>query len=664
MRSTTNIAGVRKISVLLLAFLLIITSCSREDSKEEASEEAVTEKTDFFIETTLWSEFSGESFLKKIWQVSSSQDIDLSANANGRVASVTVKTGDNVSAGQVIARLEDNIGSYGINLQRANNSIERAKINYDSQKISLDKQVYDAQKNLETLERNLLSLRRDNEQTLMQARDNLDNSKFDGADAKLALQIEKLENNIEKAIFDYEITLESNRQTIEDFKSNLLREYDSLILVMDDSLDFSDEILGITPINKTKNDRYEMFLWVKDREQLFVTENTFRELKRLRESTTLSDIQINAQSWDFSQEYLLSVLTTILSSYDLVQELLINLELTLNNSTQSVWSLGETEINAFIWSINGYQSQVQGNRSALINFRNSVRSFLSTYEDSEASILKSIELQERDIAILKKDREIQSRNLDSWEVNAETSLEKTLINIEKSVEDLESQIDIARNNIDNAIKTRAVTLKSLQNAIIEARIWYSSSAKELGKLTISSPINGTISDVFIDRGQEVFSGTQLVSIVSDKTPEIEISFSSEEQALVRDGQKVYVEVGNEKISWTIYAISDVADENLNYKATVVFKSGTNLIWNLVSVDVPIETNKMLVPINILTTQGWEIATVKTLSGSTFSDVRMRMWEVFWEYVEIVSCAKECRNLNIITSDVSNFDENKFTIVEK
>ena len=73
---------------------------------------------------------------------------------------------------------------------------------------------------------------------------------------------------------------------------------------------------------------------------------------------------------------------------------------------------------------------------------------------------------------------------------------------------------------------------------------------------------------------------------------------------------------------------------------------------------------MLIPINIITTQWDEIGLVKTLSGSTFSDVRVRMWEVFWEYVEIVSCAKNCEDLSIITNDVTNFDENKFIIVEK
>ena len=660
-RKTRNLKF-RGVGVIFLV-CMILTSCSKE-AEVSVEEDIVIDKTEFFVETTAWIDFSNESSLQKIWQVRSSQDIDLLANANGRVSSISVKAGDRVSVGQTIARLDDNIGSYGISLQRANNSIERAKINYDSQKINFDKQVYDAWKNLETLERNLVALRRDNEQTLTQVRESLDNSRYDWSDAKLVLQIEQLENNIEKARFDYEVRLRADIETIEWYKVNLEREYDGLTLIVDDVLEFSDEILGITPLNRTKNERFEMFLWVLDSWQLLLTENTFRELKRLREGSLLWDIKRNVDNWNFSEEYLLSALSQISDGYKLTLSLLINLELTLNNSTPSVRALSEQDISTFIWTINWYQAQVQGNNSALISFRNTVRTFLNTYKDSQDSLLKSIELQEKDIEIRKQDREIQNRNLASGEVNAETSLEKTIINTEKSIEDLESQIEVARNNLDNARKTRTVNLKSLENAIAEARIWYSSSAKDYGKLTIRSPINGTVSDVLVDAWQEVFSWGSLFSIVSDKTPEVEISFSASEKLLVKKWQKVLVDISGTKISGELYSISDVADENINYKATVVFTSWTSLIWNLVSVELPISSDTMLVPINIITTQGWEIGTVKTLSGSTFSDVRVRMWEVFGEYVEIVSCAKNCSDLSIITSDISNFDENKFTIVEK
>jgi len=96
--------------------------------------------------------------------------------------------------------------------------------------------------------------------------------------------------------------------------------------------------------------------------------------------------------------------------------------------------------------------------------------------------------------------------------------------------------------------------------------------------------------------------------------------------LIEVGQKVYVDVGKERLTWSIYSISDVADENLNYKSTVIFTGDKKLIWNLVNVEVPIQTSQMLIPINILKTQGDDIALVKTLSGST----KLKKWFfTFW-----------------------------------
>ena len=39
----------------------------------------------------------------------------------------------------------------------------------------------------------------------------------------------------------------------------------------------------------------------------------------------------------------------------------------------------------------------------------------------------------------------------------------------------------------------------------------------------------------------------------------------------------------------LHSISDIADSNLNYKTTVVFDSGANIIGNIVDVEITIDT---------------------------------------------------------------------------
>jgi len=641
----------KKLCTLMLLVCFLV-SCGKE-----TVEEVSNEKSDFFVQTTLGSQFSGDTALEKTGKVSSSQDINLTANASGRVAYVNAKQWDNVRAWQVIAALEDNIGSYGINLQRSQNSIERAEINYESNKITLDKQVFDAELNVEKLEQNLQALRKDSEQNILQAQDNLESSQFEWLDSTSALQLQQLDNNIEKAKLDYDIRLVSDEETLQWYKSRLITDYNALLIFLDDIIEFNDELLWVTPLHQDENERIRDFLWKKDTAQTEITKGSLRAAINYRNSSEFLQTDQKLQSGDISESEVIEIINFINSWYEISKTLLNNIEQTINNSVESQWILWESELDLFSNSINTYQGQLQSTYGGFISFGTTVKSFVRTYQDNQASLWKSIELQE-------KDRAIQAKTLASSEISAETSFERTVITTQDSLTNLESQLQTAKNTLDNAKKTRDVTLRSMQNSIEEAKISYSSSAKEFSKLTITSPINGTVSDVFIDKGQEVVSGWQLFAIVSDATPEVEISFSSLEKELVQVWQEVFIDVWPERITGKIYAISQVADENLNHKATITFDSGASIIWNLVTVQVPIVTNKMLLPINIIETQWDEIGLVKTLSWSSFSNVRVRMGEVFWEYVEIVSCAKQCEELQIIVNDVSNFDENKFVIVEK
>lgn len=128
-----------------------------------------------------------------------------------------------------------------------------------------------------------------------------------------------------------------------------------------------------------------------------------------------------------------------------------------------------------------------------------------------------------------RERDIQYKTLISGELSASVGYEKTLLNTQNSVEGLKSQIDVAKNGLDNLKKSYDVTLQSLQNAIKEAQIAYASAEKEFSKLTLRSPINGTMSEVFLDVGQEVSPGIKVANILSDKTPEIQIALSDSER---------------------------------------------------------------------------------------------------------------------------------------
>ena len=643
-----------KVFLSFFVLVVVLSSCGKEELVSENG------KQDFLVETKLWEDFSGWITLEKSGIVSSSQDIQLSSQASGRISSVLVKAGDKVKAGQAVALLDDTIGSYALNVQRAANGVERAQINYDSTKLQFEKQIFDTQVNIEKLERNLETAKKDADQSIKQAEDSLNNSQYQNLDSRSALQIEQLDNNIKRAELDFENKKIADRETIEGFKTSLKKDANTLLITLDDIIQFSDEILGVTDINKYKNEDIQQFLGVKD---LTVKEETKRnlvDLIALRKSSELQNYLTKITAEDLTEEEIIAVIDFINGWYEQTKTLLNNLEQTLNSSLESVGILGPVEIWAFVWQINWYQASLQGSYAWFLAFGNQAKSFLRTYKNAQSSIEQSLILQ-------KKDREIQLKSLASGQLSASVWLEKTLLGTQNTIADLEDQISLLKNTLENTNKNYEVTLRSLDNAIREAQIGYASAQKEFAKLTITSPINGTVSQVFVDKGQEVAPSVKIADIISDKTPEVQIAFSAKEKDIVQLGQKVYIDVGVERISGTIYSLSDVADANLNYLATVVFESGTNILGSIVKVQVPLTTEKKLIPLNSMKTQGAGKASITFFTGTGFIQTDVVLGEVFWDYAEVLSCGDTpdtCKEQKIVLSDVSNFDTLKFNLKEK
>jgi len=74
----------KKIS-LLLVLLFILASCWKEEAVEKI------EKKDFIVETKSFSGFTMNTFLEKTGKIASSQEINVSAQATGRVGALYVK---------------------------------------------------------------------------------------------------------------------------------------------------------------------------------------------------------------------------------------------------------------------------------------------------------------------------------------------------------------------------------------------------------------------------------------------------------------------------------------------------------------------------------------------------------------------------------------------
>ena len=629
---------------IFLFMLFFLVSCW--DENNDLSDET-PKKKEFFIETIKVDELPKQTTIEKIWKISSIQNIILNSNASWRVSSIFVKPWDKVRLWQNLIILEDNLWNYGINLAKASNALEESKINYDSSKINLDKEVFDAEINLEKLKKNLEALKKETKQNIKKAEDDLKNSKS-------VLTLEKLYNNIEKLKLDYDNKIISDNETIEWFKSNLKKDYDSLLIFLNDIIEFSDKLLWVTKKNEDEDDIIEDYLWWKNKIQKWFSEDYLLELIYYRKSSEFIDLWNKLKQNSLAKDSEISnALDVVDSWYEKIKVLLNSLEETLNNSIESIWILWSADISSYIATVNSYQSNLQVNSSSFITFRTSVNSFLRTYEKSQESLLKQIGLLEKDVDILEK-------SLSSWELWAEVSLEKILINTDNAINDLETQIQIAENDLKNTKKTRDVTLRVLNNSIKQAEINYKQASINYSKLTIKSPINWTVSNIFVDKWQEVSVWTKTVNIVWNSNPEVEVSFKKEDLYFIKQWQEVFLNYDNKSLNWIINSISSVADINLNYKAQIVFSDKVDLIWDLVVVSIPLKLEKPLLPINLVEISwNWRWF-LNIYKDNKIVNKEVELGLIYDDKIELNTILDD----DIIINDISNFDENKFELMLK
>ena len=653
--------NIKKQSIIMLCvvYIMLLSSCRPDQEIENLDNISLSdnEKQEFFIETRLWSEIKNETIIEKVWQVRSTQDIEVSSQAAGRIVNVFVRKWQKVRAWHIIAELQDTSGNIVFWLERADVWLERAIIQKDSTLLSLENQLFDIEVQINNADRSLMTLKNDREKNIRLLEDSVKSSDISTIDSTSSLQLAQFDANIERLELDYETQLISDTQTRQGFIDFFRSNENTLRVLMDDVIDFADPIFSVTEKNRFTNSQFSTFLWARNSAQRQITENTLRDLIELRKSNYFSDFRNDFIGKDLSDEDILEGFLVLSNGYELLRKFIPEMNQTFINTIESAWQLSSVELNGWKAQTQAFQSTFSGNYNAYINTQNQASTFLKTYKNIQNSQKRAIELQ-------KKEREILVKNLESWSLSAEIWKDRTLLNIDDQIASLKTQINQLQNTKETTEKNIEITKRNLDNAIREAEVWKKQSSLELSKLIVRAPISGVIEDVFVDIWQEISPWIPVVSMLADSTPELQVSVSEYERNLMRVGQEVYIDIGKERYRWIINALSEVADSRFNYSASIVFSAAGSVLGNIARVSIPVENDVFLLPIRLVEPIGdsqWRIATYK---NGNISQVRVRLWRVFWDNIEIIWCAQDCQFLDIIWNDISNFNSNDFILRKK
>jgi hypothetical protein len=220
----------------------------------------------------------------------------------------------------------------------------------------------------------------------------------------------------------------------------------------------------------------------------------------------------------------------------------------------------------------------------------------------------------------------------------------------------------AEARLQDLIDTRDVTEKSLSNSIRQSQIALSEIQTNAWKFTVEAPIAWAIGEILIDIWQEVNPGTPLYTITSTNNLEIEIWLTSNEVDLVREWQSVTILNWDTEFEWTVRSITRTANQSLSFKAIIIPSVNPELLWWVVRVVIPLESDQLLLPlknVQILTTDTWRITTYQ---NSTIEPVTVKLWAIQWS--NIVIDEPLSNDLEIIITPVRTFDSDKFVVEKK
>jgi hypothetical protein len=85
---------------------------------------------------------------------------------------------------------------------------------------------------------------------------------------------------------------------------------------------------------------------------------------------------------------------------------------------------------------------------------------------------------------------------------------------------------------------------------------------------------------------------------------------------------------------------------------------------VIQVHIPIKTQKILLPLKSIEIVGTNKWIIRLLENEKIVEKEVLLWKLYTQNVEFISFSDNTKlssNMKLITSDVSNFDETKFTL---
>lgn len=445
--------------------------------------------------------------------------IDLAFKSNGTLEKVGVKIGDEVKKGQVMAELEDD--DLGFAYQRAKASVQIAQANLNARLAGeSDESIRMARAQLEQAKAAYDKAVSDLEITKIQVQNDL-------SSAKVALETAK--NNYDNNV---PVTDQSLTNAAETARTSLKAAIGPLNTALGDG----DTISGVD--DNITNQMYEQYLGVLSNGSMEKARTLYLAAKTAKDAAEKQILELTAQSsrdqiqsaTDKTQAAIENVQTYLLEIKNVLAYTMASSYFTTNDITNK-----RAVIDADYNSVSGQKTGVVQVRQALALAELSNTSDRAKLEDA----LKAAQIQ----------YEIAQTN-----ISMKTTAAESNVAIQKAA------VDSAQAALDlKAAGPREVDVAALRAQLQDMQVALAMAENNLNNVRVIAPVDGTVTDVVSDIGEQVTANTPQVKMIGTSQYDIEAKVPEADISKIKIGQIAEITLdayGDEvKFAGTVTAIN-------------------------------------------------------------------------------------------------------------
>jgi multidrug resistance efflux pump len=598
------------------------------------------------IEIVSSNNLTKEFELVKKWIVVWQETITVTSKVPWRIGSIDLKLGEEVEQWERVVVLQDAMWTMSTMYERAKAWLLSAQSSYDTAYANLQKSLNDTFASYQFARSQLERAKIDAERQKLQIELDLASKTINGTGSLAARQLETLQKQIESARFDLTTKQTADQQTLNWYITSYENLTRDLAVVFEEVTSMVDELYWVTIINQQAAQQIRSYVSARNTNLYTQWRNALLEAL-----TYLTRVQ--EEKWtSTTPQNLATDLSRAQSSLSRLRDLLEVTKLVLNNSV--TWpNFTQWQIDGYVVRVTGLQTKVQAIATAVTQQKNAISWFLATYELQQQSLQNTIALLEQQRDTTRATLELNQETMRLWSQRQVSGIESQLDSVQLQATTTESTYEVVRSTKDSTVGALAAALQNAQASYNEAKI-------QREQLNVTSPISGIIDKILVDRGQDVTPWNPLFVVSNNKEPKITLSLSSEELRYITLGQTLDVILSDGIImSWTIVAIAQSADKYLMYSAEIAVDWLVPLLWDIVTLRIPLKVKYPLLPLQIVTlrsAQRWEI---QTYTNWEIKTIPVTLWKVWWNKVEIIEGLPWLTN--IIITPLQSFDPNLFKI---